>query len=128
MAPTYKSNGGLYKKKIDDMTLIWVDKTISRTDENYYSLSQLGNLVHNIHTFTRVETFIEYLNNELNEKIILIISGTLGCEIIPKVHSFPLIESIYVFCQNKTKHQLWAKNFNKIQGVFNDIDFLCLNR
>jgi hypothetical protein len=127
MGPTSKLNGYLNKKKIDDMTLTWLDKHISLTADNYYSMNKLCSLIHNIRTFSRIGTFIEYLSNELTEQIILIVSGSFGSQIIPKIHSFPLIDSIYIFCQNKTQHRLWAKNFKKIQGVFNDIDFLCLH-
>jgi hypothetical protein len=127
MAPPYKLNSNFNKKKIDDMTLTWLDKSISRTDDNYYSMYKLNYLIHNIRTFTRIDTFIDYLTNEITERIILIVSGSLGFQIIPKIHCFPLIDSIYIFCQNKTIHRLWAKNYNKVQGVFNDIDLLCLH-
>jgi hypothetical protein len=126
MGPTCKLN--VNKNKIDDMTLIWLDNSISQSDDNYYSMNKLCCLIQNIRTFSQIDRFIKYLNDELNEKIILIVSGSLGCEIIPKIHNYYLIDSIYIFCQNQTKHRLWAKSFNKIQGVFNDIDFLCLNR
>jgi hypothetical protein len=126
MGPTNKSNGCLRRKKIDNMTLIWLDKRIGRTDENYYSMKRFCDLFNNIRTFNRIDSFIDYLYNEVNEAIILVVSGSFGSQIIPKIHLFNLIDSIYIFCENKTKHQLWAKDFHKIHGVYNDIDLLCL--
>jgi hypothetical protein len=126
MGPTHKCTVRLKKKRFDDVTLIWLDRSIARTDDNYYSMKRLCNLFNNIRTFSRIDGFINYLNDGLDEKIILVVSGSLGEEIIPKIHSFHLIDSIYIFCQNKTKHQLWAKDYSKIQGVYNDIDTLRL--
>jgi len=127
MGPIYKLNEYSNKTKIDNMTLIWLDKSISRTDDNYYSMYKLCYLIQNIRTFNRIDTFIQYLSNELTEQIILIVSGSFGSQIISEIHNFPFIDSIYIFCQNKTKHRLWAKDFNKVQGVFNDIDLICLH-
>ena len=126
MAPSHKCTFRLKKKRFDDVTLIWLDRSIAPTEDNYYSMKQLCNLFNNIRTFSRTDEFINYLNDGLDEKIILVVSGSLGEEIIPKIHSFHLIDSIYIFCLNKIKHQLWAKDYSKIQGVYNDIDTLRL--
>lgn len=127
MGPTHKSNSSFRKKKIDDMTLVWLDQNISsRTDDNYYSMFKLSHLFHNIRTFTSINSFVQYLIDELNEQAIIIISGSFGDKVIPTIHNHPFIDSIYIFCQNKIKHELWAKNYNKIQGVYTDIDFICI--
>jgi tetratricopeptide (TPR) repeat protein len=46
-------------------------------------------------------------------------------ELVPLVHDLIQIHSIYVFCTNKPKHELWAKDYRKVHGVFTDIKEVC---
>jgi hypothetical protein len=60
-----------------------------------------------------------------NEKAFLICSGSLGEEFVHKVHDQAVVESIYVFCGNKAKHEQWARQYPKVKGVYTKIEFLC---
>ncbi|CAF1269567.1 unnamed protein product, partial [Didymodactylos carnosus] len=33
----------------------------------------------------------------------------------------PQIDSIYIFCGNKSRHEQWAKEWPKVKGVYTDI-------
>jgi tetratricopeptide (TPR) repeat protein len=60
-----------------------------------------------------------------NEKACMIISGSLGQHIVPRVHDMSQVDSIFIFCGNKKRHEQWAKEWPKIKGVFTDIAPIC---
>jgi hypothetical protein len=60
-----------------------------------------------------------------NEKACMIISGSLGQDIVPRVHNMSQVDSIFIFCGNKKHHKQWAKEWPKIKGVFTEIAPIC---
>lgn len=71
-------------------------------------------------TFTKLDECVKYLSSFQQKPgcIFLIVSGSLGINVIKNVCEIEAIVSIYVFCENETLHSLWAKEYNKIKGVF----------
>lgn len=53
----------------------------------------------------------------ISQRLILIISGQFGCEIVPKIHESPNILSIYIYCQDKARNQAWSKNYSKVNNM-----------
>ena len=89
-------------------------------------MKKLGQIVDTIHTYTNADKCISFINKKTkNETIFLIISGSLGEQIIGNIHDLNQIDSIYVFCGNVDRHKQWANHWTKIKGVFCDIRPLC---
>lgn len=78
-----------------------------------------------VEKFTDVDQCVDFMTDVEDEKISLIISGTLGQIIIPLSHDIIQINYIYIFCQYKEKHELWAKEWMKIKGVHRYITDIC---
>src|ERR1700721_265239 len=55
----------------------------------------------------------------------MIISGSLGQHIVPRVHNMSQVDSFFIFCDNKKYHEQWAKEWPKIKGVFTEIAPIC---
>jgi tetratricopeptide (TPR) repeat protein len=55
----------------------------------------------------------------------MIISGSLGQHIVPRVHNMSQVDSIFIFCGNKQYHEQWTKEWSKIKGVFTEIAPIC---
>jgi len=114
----------------NSFVVVWCDASIglnTNSDDDTNTLVQLARIVNKkrqlIHTFNEVNPcrdFIKHVNN-----ICLIISGSLGQELIPLVHDLIQIHSIYIFCMNKPKYDAWAKQYPKVCGVFTDIKEIC---
>ncbi|CAF1646804.1 unnamed protein product [Adineta ricciae] len=49
----------------------------------------------------------------------------MGTQLVPLVHGLHQLHSVYIFCFNKPKYDQWAKQFNKIRGVYTEIDEIC---
>ena len=106
--------------------LIWLDSNIDESkDDSRKSTAKLRKVIKNVNTFTDANTCEEFLRNISEEKIFLIASGSLGQRIVPTIHDKQQINSIFVFCGDKSYHENWAKQYTKVMGVFTNIDPLC---
>ncbi|CAF2740570.1 unnamed protein product [Rotaria sp. Silwood2] len=108
---------------VQNFVLVWLDANIDEVNnpDSVNTITQLRNVVNVINTFVDVNLCIDFLMNIQNEKVFMIVSGSLGQTIVPRIHGISQVTSIYIFCRDKTKHENWAKKWLKIKGVFTDI-------
>lgn len=114
----------------NSFVFVWCDGSIgtqSNVDDYINTIKQLARVVNPnrqlVHTFNEAcacRRFIQDLDN-----VCLIVSGTIGQDLVPIIHNLDQIHSIYVFCINKDKHRLWASHYRKVRGVFTDINQIC---
>jgi len=111
----------------DDNILIWYDASINKHEQDdQYSFSQLYLIIKSIVIFTNEQKCLEFINKfRLKNKLFLIVSGVLGKNFVPKIYHLLQINTIYIFCGYIESHESWAKEYEKIKGVFNDITELC---
>ena len=62
--------------------------------------------------------------NDKKEKYFLLTSGSLGKELMEIVQLHNRIVYAFVFCMSISYHQTWAKNYEKIKLVTNNLDDL----
>ncbi|CAF1171859.1 unnamed protein product [Adineta ricciae] len=111
---------------IQNFLLVWLDCTIDESSNDFLnSFVRLQCFVNVLNTFTDIDECIDFVSDITNEKVFLITSGSLGRRVLPLVHNIPQLDSIYIFCENKSIHERWAKDWPKINGVFNDITQIC---
>jgi hypothetical protein len=125
------SNGAAVRRRVNikivqNVLLIWLDSNIDdRNADCRNTIIQLRRVVNTINTFCDGEQCVEFVRTINNEKACMIISGSLGQRIVPLIHSMPQVDSIFIFCGNKTPHERWAKEWSKIKGVFTSISPIC---
>jgi hypothetical protein len=68
---------------------------------------------------------VDFIKNIKEEKVFMISSGAFGQTTVPIVHDMPQVSSIYIFCDNKTRHEQWTKEWSKVKGVFTEITLIC---
>ncbi|CAF1503502.1 unnamed protein product, partial [Adineta steineri] len=90
-----------------------------------YTITKLRRTMTNFKAFTNSEQCIEFINTVNDNKICIIVSGSLGQHIVPSVHNMPQVDTIFIFCDNKKLHEQWAKEWFKIRGVFTNITSIC---
>ena len=52
---------------------------------------------------------------------VLIISGSFGKIVVPKIHDYLCIKEILIFAYNTDLHKQWSGAYEKVKGVFNTI-------
>ncbi|CAF0993033.1 unnamed protein product [Rotaria sordida] len=114
------------RRIIQNFLLVWLDANIDESKEDFQnSLQQLRRIVASITTFTDAQQCCDYLSGITKEKAFMIVSGSLGQKIVPKMEAIPQLESVYVFCGNQSYHEQWAKKVSKIKGVYTKIEPIC---
>ncbi|CAF0735391.1 unnamed protein product [Adineta steineri] len=113
-------------QQIQNVLLIWLDSNIDETNNDCQkTIKQLRRVVNDTNIFTDGDQCLEFIQTIVDNKVCLIISGSLGQQIMPRVHNMSQVDSIFIFCGNKKHHEQWTKDWPKIKGVFTDITPIC---
>ncbi|CAF1042752.1 unnamed protein product [Adineta steineri] len=112
-------------------TIVWVDAYVNKSD-NKNIQDDLRQLTNQLKTFENNEQCELYIESALNDEcIILIASGKLGRQLVPRIHDNEKISSIYIYCFDKEANKEWAQDYTKIQGVITRrkelIEQICIN-
>ena len=111
---------------VQKFVLVWVDPNIDQPNKDCQNtLAQLQTIGNDVNIYTQPDQCIQFLNNINNEKAFVIVSGGLGQYLVPKIHDMPQVDAIYIFCGNKSRHEEWTKEWNKIKGVHTEIKSIC---
>ena len=114
---------------LHNVLLIWLDANIDEENnaDCQNMVTQLQRIVNSANTFTNGDQCIEFIEtiDSKKNKACMIISGSLGQYIVPRVHKMSQVDSIFIFCDNKKHHEQWIQDCVKIKGVFTDIAPIC---
>ncbi|CAF4296082.1 unnamed protein product, partial [Rotaria sordida] len=114
------------RRIIQNFLLVWLDANIDESKEDIQnSLKHLRRIVASITTFTDAQQCFDYLSGITKEKAFMIVSGSLGQQIVPEMEAMPQLESVYVFCGNQSYNEEWANKVSKIKGVYTKIEPIC---
>ncbi len=84
-------------QRVQNVLLIWLDSKIDDNDENCRNtVTQLRCVVNDINKYTDDDQCIQFINTITNNKACMIISGSLGQQIVPRVHDMSQVDSIYL--------------------------------
>ncbi|CAF1376284.1 unnamed protein product [Adineta steineri] len=113
-------------QQVQSVLLIWLDSNINETnDDCQNTITKLRCAVNDINVYTDGDECLEFIQTIIDKKTCMIISGSLGQHILPRVHNMSQVDSIFIFCGNKKYHEQWTKDWPKIKGVFTDITPIC---
>ena len=83
-----------------------------------------GNLLTHFHEFlTHIKPFFdskaceEYLKSSSDERFVLIVTGQIGQDLVPRIHQFQQILSIYIYCMDQKRHEKWSKEYKKVTHI-----------
>ncbi|CAF1305618.1 unnamed protein product [Adineta steineri] len=120
------ANRRMNMQRMQNVLVIWLDNNINENNADCSNtIKQLKRVVNNINTFTDGEQCIKFIQTINNNKICMIVSGSLGQHIVPHVHDMSQVDTIFIFCNNQEWHKQWTKQWPKIKGVFTDITSIC---
>jgi tetratricopeptide (TPR) repeat protein len=114
-----QSNKVSVKQRIlQNFLLIWLDPNIDESkDDCQKILQQFRSIINTIYIFTTSDQCIHFLQKIDHEKVFMVVSGALGQSIIPDIHENSQLDTIYIFCGDKTRHEEWIKQWPKIKGI-----------
>ncbi|CAF1092564.1 unnamed protein product [Adineta steineri] len=111
-------------KYLEIFSLIWLDANVDVKD-NRDTEVKLRSIINHIKKFQDIEQCEQYIDQtSQKDRLILIVSGPLGQEIVPSIHQLRQVISIYVYCMDKNSNEQWVHKFSKIKSVVVDLDEL----
>jgi hypothetical protein len=112
-------------KNFETYSLVWLDASIN-SKENLDAQAKIRSSINYLQVFDGLkecETYIQSIPS--GDRVVLIVSGHFGQELVPKIHHLEQVFSIYIYCGNKQFHQQWSEQYNKvIRRIFILINFL----
>ena len=119
---TASSSASAKRRILQSFLLLWLDADINESNDDFYDcMTQLRRSISTIETFTDADQCTDYLTEIQDEKVLMIISGDLGQHVVPLIHDISQLTAVFVFCDNKTHHEQWAKQWPKVKSVFTEI-------
>jgi len=100
---------------LETFLLYWLDAEVNISDHNKIVQKQLNSIVNHLEIFddlSQCQQTIESLSKQ--DRLILIVSGRLGRQIVPQIHHLRQLLSIYVYCTDKLLNEEWSKQFRKV--------------
>ena len=120
----------IHDDNLESFSIFWLDAQVNTTEENRKAQQKLRQIINHLKTFedqNQCQQFILSLAPE--DRLILIVSGRCGRQLIPQIHQLRQLSSIYVYCMDKKANEQWAKDFTKVCCIsfYSSINFLlCL--
>jgi hypothetical protein len=107
-------------RNLETFSLVWLDNTINNSQENLNTLKRLRTIINHLLTFEDSKTCEEYICSVSNhDRIVIIVSGISGRQLVPRIHELEQVCSIYVYCMDRKTNEQWTKNFPKVK-ITND--------
>ena len=67
----------------------------------------------------------DYIAAIQDEKVFLIVSGSISESIIPYLHQMPQVQFVYIYCFDIEKHKQWAINYEIVRGIYTNMNDIC---
>ncbi len=106
------------KGNVENFLLVYLDSTLPDNS----LLIKFRGLVNYIKLFDDVDDCIAFINSILNEKVIFIVTDTLGDPVVSRIQDLQQLFAIYVLCETEEQADNWSTNQPKIRGISTDMN------
>ncbi len=111
--PKENVNTNVDNKHLELFCLVWLDVNVHHNRDTEQKLRSINK---NLKKFDDVKQCQEYIQKTSEkDQLILIVSGSLGREIVPSIDNYQQILSIYVYCVDKEGNEKWSSKYSKVK-------------
>jgi hypothetical protein len=112
--------------ELQNLVLVWVDSNIDANKKDFqHTLAQLRSVIYSLKTYNALVEAIAFIEGIQQERVLLITSGALGKQLVPRIHDLGQVKSIYIFCSATAYHRKWTQQWKKVRGVENRVEPVC---
>ncbi|CAF1053656.1 unnamed protein product [Adineta ricciae] len=105
-------------ENLETFSLAWLDEEVDSTEENKQTQQQLRQIINHLKTFHDKQQCHDYVTSlSSQDRLVLIVSGRCGQELVPQIHSLRQVSAIYVYSKDEQANEQWTKCFIKVQKV-----------
>ncbi|CAF2149667.1 unnamed protein product [Rotaria magnacalcarata] len=106
----------------EDFTVVWLD---SNVNEKTNSIVTLQRAFKHVKTFDELTPCLNFQQNADNQKVFLILSHDFADIFVPLVHDIVKVLSIYILSDSKVNSEQLLKEWKKVKGIFDNMEFIC---
>ena len=109
-------------------TLVWLDASES-VQEDLATQQQLRTIINRLKKFRDVHECRSYIERRSTDdrRLVLVVSGRLGREIVPSIYMLRQVSSIYVYCMDTEANERWACRFAKVRDHESRLMICCFS-
>ena len=117
MASLTTTTSVLNNSNLEIFSLVWVDTAINISQENLDTQRRLRTIINHLRTFEDSFDCEKYIRSVSNhDRIVIIVSGLSGRQLVPRIHQLRQVCSIYVYCMDRKTNEQWTKNYTKVNN------------
>ena len=108
--------------------IFWLDRNISSSKDYADFRRQLQATGHQLETFSNPNVCYEslYAVTDGTDRVVLIVSDTLGRDLVPLIDSSPQLYRVYIYSANSSQTESWTNKYEKARGnVYPSIQSIC---
>ena len=114
------------QRMVQQFFLVWIDPNIDESTADYHnSLAQLRSIVNDVAPFKQPNDAIDFLTDIHGMSSFLIVSDTIGQQLIPLIHDISVLHTIYILISHRYQNEQWIEKWTKIKGTHKDIPSVC---
>ena len=114
------------KRMVQNFFLVWIDISNDESTADFHnSLVQLRSVVSDVSSFKQQDYAIDYLTDNLAMSGFLIVTDTMGAQLLPLIHDIPLLHTIYILANDQHQDAKWTEKWVKVNGIYTDIPSIC---
>jgi hypothetical protein len=115
MAGVSSNTSQTYDDNLETFSLFWLDAQVNTTEDNRQTQQILRQIINHLKTFDDQNQCQKHITSlSPQDRLVLIISGRYGRQLVPHIHQLRQLSSIYVYCLDKKANEQWAKYFPKV--------------
>ncbi len=104
-----------YDDNLETFSLFWLDAQVNSTEDNRQTQQKLRQIINQLKTFDDQNQCQQHITSlSPQDRLVLIISGRCGRQLVPQIHQLQQLSSIYVYCMDAKANKQWAKDFSKV--------------
>jgi hypothetical protein len=117
MASLTTPTSALNNSNLEIFSLVWVDTSVNISQENLDTQRRLRTIINHLRTFDDSCDCEQYIRSVSNhDRIVIIVSGLSGRQLVPRIHQLRQVCSIYVYCMDRKTNEQWTKNYTKVNN------------
>jgi tetratricopeptide (TPR) repeat protein len=109
----------------DRFVCVWLDNQLMRSEDYIDTQDQIRTIIKAFLNFKDSNQCVDFITDTTDAKIFFITTNVLGKILVPIIHFFEQVHSIYIFYTKKSSDEDWTKDYKKIKGIYNDITQIC---
>jgi hypothetical protein len=68
----------------------------------------------NFRTYEKTQECEAFIRQKKNDEILLIVTGQIGRQVVPTLHSLSQLTAVFVYCMDKEGNEKWSNNYSKV--------------